>query len=120
MRKKIKIEVWLALVAFLTVPSFAMAEPSEWTREATYFDKATHKLGYGLSNVGKGWSEIYIHMIKAHENRGNTLTGLMRGTYYAAADTLGGIFHTVTFFLPVDLPLPEGGAHGFEGSPSAT
>ena len=119
MNQKIKTLTLIFVAAFMLSPALSIAEPSSWTRESTYFEQSIHKLGFGLTNVIKGGAEPFIHMLKASQSTSeNTWTGFIRGTAYGAADILGGAFHAVTFFLPVDIPLPEGGAHGAEPSAS--
>lgn len=116
MNKKIKFLIFT--VIFISLSKSVFADPSPWTTEPTYFRRSTAKLGYGASNFVRGWGEPYIHMIKAHEDGNNSLTALIRGGLYGLGDIAGGMFHGFTFFLPIDLPLPEGGAHGFSSAPS--
>ena len=112
MKKKNGVLILVLSASVLLSPARVSAEPSEWTEQTSYSERALHKLGFGLNNFEKGWSEIYIHMMNAKQSGENTFTEVMRGTCYAIADTLGGAFHAFTFFLPIDLPLPEGGVHG--------
>ena len=110
------------LIVFLTLLlscPYLTAEPSEWTKQPTYFEKTIHKLGFGANNFIKGWLEPYVHLMHPEDNGDNITTGLVRGTLYGAADVFGGMFHGFTCLIPVDLPLPEGGAHGFERNPTS-
>lgn len=118
MNQNIKTQTLIFVLTLTLSPGLIMADPSSWTKERTYFERSIHKLGFGLTNVVKGGAEPYVHMLKASESESeSTWTGFIRGTAYGTADILGGAFHSLTFFLPVDIPLPEGGAHGSEPSP---
>ena len=81
-------------------------KPSPWTRTHPYFQQASHKLGFGLLNLGSSPLALFYE-----PTRGNFFTGCGRGLWYAVAYCAGGAIHAVTFPIPVDLPLPEGGIH---------
>lgn len=79
--------------------------PSPWTSKESYTEKITHKFGFGFLNFSSGWTSIFFELAKDQ----NKLKGLARGAALTVSDTAGGAIHLVTFFLPVDVPLPEGG-----------
>lgn len=82
---------------------------SPWTEGVNYLDKITGKLDFGMANLLGGWTEIYTEPQEAQlENRSRTKAAL-KGTANAFIFTLGGLVHTATFFIPVDLPLPDNG-----------
>ena len=103
-----KVFALLLIFVLLAGPVFA-AQPSPWTKEADWTGKSLSKLGYGLKNVVLGWTEIFTQPSDAAKKGGNVVTGVGKGLWNAVADTLGGAIHTVTFFIPVDVPLPDGG-----------
>lgn len=80
---------------------------SSWTEEKTYVDKTTHKLGFGLTNITIGWTAIPFEM---YQNK-NLYAGFFKGLWRTGTNTVGGILHTITFPVPVDIPLPDGGVH---------
>ncbi|MDP3921398.1 MAG: hypothetical protein Q8R76_11400 [Candidatus Omnitrophota bacterium] len=81
--------------------------PSPWTQEEIYTDKITHKLGFGFFNALNGWTGIFFEPIREE----NITTGLLKGCAYAVANTLGGALQMLTFPIPFDIPLPDGGVH---------
>ncbi len=84
--------------------------PSPWTKKAGWGERAKSKLGFGLKNGLLGWTEIVTEPKKAVDAGDNFFVGLGKGIKNGVEDTLGGIVHTVTFFLTeLDAPLPNGG-----------
>lgn len=87
---------------------------SPWTTEVGYRNQAVGKLGFGLKNLLLGWTDLITEPRETLDAGGNILTGLGVGLKDALENTLGGVVHTVTFFLPqIDAPLPEGGTKAF-------
>ena len=97
-----KVSILLVIFALNATPVFAASEGC--------MGKCMGKLGYGLTNLLLGWTEIFQEPYKAAKSGGNVVKGLGKGLWNAVGDTVGGALHTITFFLPqVDVPLPEGG-----------
>lgn len=92
-------------------PSAAMFPPSDWTRETTYADKISHKLGFGFLNIAAGWTAFFYEPCK----NGNFFANLGKGVLFLTTNTVGGVLHAATFPVPVDIPLPYGGiVHEYE------
>ncbi|MDP3920636.1 MAG: hypothetical protein Q8R76_07515 [Candidatus Omnitrophota bacterium] len=99
----------LVLAAMVLTPINAFAAASPWTQEATYSAKATAKLAYGFKNAVLGWTELFsVPEAYAAEDK-NVLAGIGKGLCNSVVYTVGGLIHTATFLLPIDLPLPQGG-----------
>ncbi len=85
---------------------------SPWTNEMGYSKQAVGKLGFGLKNLLLGWTELFTEPKAASDKGDNVLKGIGMGLKNGLEDELGGVVHTVTFFLPqVDAPLPDGGVN---------
>ena len=55
--------------------------------------------------------------MRASQAGENVLVGIGRGVWNAVGDTVGGVAHAVTFFIPqIDIPLPAGGTNILSGS----
>lgn len=78
---------------------------SPWTKEEKYFEKISHKLGFGVLNLLTGWTAILFEPGLSDR----FFPGLGKGVLYAVTNTAGGALHAATFPIPLDLPLPEGG-----------
>ncbi len=84
---------------------FEPLKPSPWTYKSAYADKIIYKLGFGLTNGLTGWTSFFFS--PAREN--NFFAGLLKGMWETIANTAGGAVHIVTFPVPLDVPLPDGG-----------
>jgi hypothetical protein len=84
---------------------FEPLKPSAWTYKSAYTDKVIYKLGFGLTNGLTGWTAFFFE--PAREN--NFFAGLLKGTWQTITNTAGGAIHIVTFPVPLDVPLPDGG-----------
>ncbi|MBI3314018.1 MAG: hypothetical protein HYZ83_07265 [Candidatus Omnitrophica bacterium] len=105
--------LFLALFSLLiSVPAFAAWDfpVSPWTKEKTYTDKTIYKLGFGTMNLITGWTEFLFEPA-----RSGIVKGIPLGTVHVITDMVGGLLHMGTFFIPVDIPLPDGGVN-FESS----
>jgi len=100
-----------ALFCFLTGSAYAGTfEASPWTQEPTYLGKTAQKLGFGFLNITAGWTALFFEPT----NGQNFFVGLGKGVGLFVTDTVGGILHSATFPIPVDIPLPYGGiAHEY-------
>ncbi len=98
-----RVSILLVIFVLLASPVFAMGGND-------CMGKCMGKLGYGLTNLLLGWTEIFQEPYNAAKSGGNVVTGIGKGLWNAVGDTVGGVLHTVTFFIPqLDVPLPEGG-----------
>ena len=108
MGKRFGVVLVLALGA-LAAPMLASAA-SSWADGATYGEKATGKLKYGLTNALLGWTSLFREPVQASQAGENVFVGIGRGVWNAVGQTVGGAAHAVTFPIPqIDIPLPEGG-----------
>lgn len=84
---------------------------SPWVSKQTYAEKTAGKLGFGFLNFSTGWTALIFRI--SREN--NKLKGFGKGVGYALSNTAGGALHAVTFPIPLDVPLPDGGiSHEYE------
>lgn len=96
-------------LGLLAAPMLASAA-SSWADGATYGEKATGKLKYGLTNALLGWTSLFREPVQASQAGENVFVGIGRGVWNAVGQTVGGAAHAVTFPIPqIDIPLPEGG-----------
>ena len=108
MGKRLGVVVVLG-IGLLAAPLFASAA-SPWADGATYGEKATGKLKYGLTNALLGWTSLFREPVEASKAGENVFVGIGRGVWNAVGQTVGGAAHAVTFPIPqIDIPLPEGG-----------
>lgn len=103
------------LCFLLSTPSVSYADPSPWTNNATYLDKAFGKFEFGLLNFLGGWSEILTRPARYSEDDKNFFVGIGHGFLNGLIFTAGGAAHLVTFPVPIDIPLPEGGVASDSG-----
>ncbi len=109
-----KLIAMLIVLAFLVAPSVAFAggtccQASSWTEGKTYSEKTFGKLSFGLKNALLGWVDVFYEPYKADKNDKSVLGGIGKGLFDLVANEIGGAVHFVTFPIPVDLPLPDGG-----------
>lgn len=90
--------------AFAAIENF---KKSPWTEETTYVEKSIHKLGFGLTNLTMGWTALLFEPVREE----NKFSGLAKGLWRTVTNTVGGVIHTATFPMPVDVPLPDGGVN---------
>ena len=107
MKKMLAVAVLVVAAVFLSQTVAFAASP--WMDETTYTSKAGAKLGFGLKNVVLGWTELLTKPVDYHAEGRNVFEGIGAGLANTAVYTVGGAFHAVTFFVPVDLPLPNNG-----------
>ncbi|HOW58935.1 MAG TPA: hypothetical protein PLO78_04320 [Candidatus Omnitrophota bacterium] len=106
-----KATTFLLLLAMLVLPAVGFAA-SPWTEEATYGDKVSGKLQFGLTNTLLGWTDLFFEPIRASkkcESCDSLWTGLGKGLTDAIVNEVGGAIHLLTFPLVLDLPLPDNG-----------
>lgn len=85
--------------------TFENWKPSPWVKKEPYMEKIINKLGFGLTNGLTGWLAVFFEPYCAQ----NKWTGLAKGAWRTITNTVGGSLHIVTFPVPVDIPLPDGG-----------
>jgi hypothetical protein len=100
--------IMAVMLAVLLIPSACFAA-SPWVEQTTYTDKAREKFIFGFKNLAGGWTELFSEPAASLDKDENILNGIGRGLFNGLVYTVGGALHTVTFFLPVDLPIPENG-----------
>src|SRR5689334_6587092 len=104
----------LIILALLTAPTLALAETaaSPWVAETTYSGKVVGKFNYGFKNLFLGWTQIFYQPYLAQKNNTNQWKALGKGLFwYFPVDTVLGAAHVVTFLIPVDVPIPDGGVN---------
>ncbi len=103
----------LLVVALLFSSSAFAASP--WTTEPTYGKKVAGKLDFGAKNLLGGWIALLPCHSGCAKNHYKTCPGMCcvkslgTGVMNAVVYTVGGALHTATFFIPVDVPLPNNG-----------
>jgi len=97
----------------LTQAAIENWKPSPWTQEKTYVEKSVGKLGFGILNFITGWSALLFEPTRYS----NPFTGLAKGIWRTVTNTAGGALHIVTFPIPIDIPLPDGGVHFYDDQP---
>jgi len=103
---------WIVLLlAIMLVPSVALAE-SPWAAEDSYGAQTRQKLDYGVKNALGGWTEIITAPVSTFKEGGSfkeLVESQFTGLYDAVIYTVGGALHLGTFFLPLDVEIPENG-----------
>lgn len=107
MKKMLAVVLLVVAAVFLTQTLAFAASP--WMDETTYTAKTGAKLGFGLKNLLLGWTELLTRPVDYHNEGKHLWDGLGSGIAYAVGYTAGGALHTATFFLPIDVPLPNNG-----------
>ena len=106
--KKMMVVAVLVVAAVFCAQTVTFAA-SPWTTETTWSGKAGGKLIFGLKNLFFGWTQL-LTVPSDYQKQGKSIyDGIGTGLIYAAADTIGGALHVVTFPITVDVPLPEDG-----------
>ncbi len=82
---------------------------SPWTEKTSYGDKMTGKLEFGLKNLLGGWTAIFSTPTHFQNEGKNVYLGTAKGLVKGVIYTVGGALHTLTFPIPIDVPLPNGG-----------
>ena len=111
---------WMRLVQAILVATLSMgaalaaeaATASPWVNEKTREAKAMGKLLHGGKNLLLGWTELITEPDEALWGGTSVAAGILRGTWNAIGQTLGGAAQVLTFpYTSLDIPLPEGGVH---------
>lgn len=105
--------VQVILVAVLSMGAASAVEAataSPWVSEKTWDAKAMGKLIHGGKNLLLGWTELVTEPDEAMWGGTSVIAGILRGTWNAIGQTLGGAAQVLTFpYTNLDIPLPEGG-----------
>jgi len=106
----------LLVYAVMLMPNVAFAggtdcefKASPWVEKTSYGDKMTGKLEFGLKNLLGGWTAIFSTPTKFQNEGKNVYLGTAKGLVKSVIYTVGGALHTLTFPIPIDVPLPNGG-----------
>lgn len=90
------------LLAVMLVPASAFATDS-------YSDAVSSKLQSGLTNTLLGWTKIFSVPHDYQAEKKNPWAGVGKGLVDATVCTVGGAFNLLTFPLPAEMTLPDGG-----------
>ena len=105
-----KIIAWCAVAGIVLLLPTAGFAASPWTQEPTYQAKTAAKFVFGVKNMLFGWTEIFTQCADSKAAGVKCpVTGFGKGLWNAVGQTAGGAIHTATFFIPIDVPLPENG-----------
>lgn len=102
-----KISGMLIMIALLTGPVVFAASP--WVQESTYAEQTGKKLEFGVKNIFFGWADIFLEPNSAFLEKRNLWVAFGKGLTDAFVNEVGGAVHLGSFFIPVDLPLPDNG-----------
>lgn len=105
---KPSIRVLALVLALALVPTLAFAG-SPWVDESTAAKCIAAKFAFGVKNLLFGWTEFFTEPWEYHKEGKNCWEGLGKGLINGVGQTVGGALHAATFFIPVDVPLPENG-----------
>ena len=80
--------------------AFEKIRGKSWTKKPSWTSRSASRSAYLA-----GWTAFPFEIAK----HGNIFEGIGMGLWRTATNTVGGILHTATFPIPVDIPLPDGG-----------
>ena len=75
----------------------------------SYSDEVSSKLQGGLTNTLLGWTKIFSVPHDYAAAKKNPWAGVGKGAVDAVVCTVGGAFNLLTFPLPAEFTLPDGG-----------
>lgn len=96
-------------LGFLIVLSVVLAPASAFAQEGSYADTVSAKLQGGLTNTLLGWSKIVSVPYDYQQAKKNPWAGVGKGLVDGLVCTVGGAFNLVTFPIPGEFTLPDGG-----------
>lgn len=97
------------VVVFSMLLAPAAFAASAWTEEKSYADKVSGKLQLGLTNTLLGWIDLFATPNQYANEGKNVWAGVGQGLVNTITNTVGGALQLVTFPIPADIPLPNGG-----------
>ncbi|MDD5226609.1 MAG: exosortase system-associated protein, TIGR04073 family [Candidatus Omnitrophica bacterium] len=80
---------------------------SSWTSGATYGEKVSGKLGYGLTNTVLGWTKLFTTPNDYSTAKKNVWQGVGQGLVDTVVTTVLGAVQLVTFPIPADVEIPS-------------
>ena len=95
----------LGLVLMLAV----MLTPISAFATDSYSDAVSSKLQGGLTNTLLGWTKIFSVPHAYAAEKKNPWAGVGKGLVDGVVCTVGGAFNLLTFPLPAEMTLPDGG-----------
>ncbi len=102
-----KIMSLVVVLSMLLAPVAFAGSP--WTEEKGYAEKVSGKLQFGLTNALLGWVDVFATPNQYSNEGKNVWAGVGQGLVNGLTNTVGGAVQLVTFMIPADLPLPNGG-----------
>jgi len=99
----------LIVLSLLVTPAYACFESSSWTEADGYFAKTGQKLCFGVKNLALGILDIFYEPHRAQSEGNSVALGILKGWSDAVFNIVEGALHIVTFPIPLDIPLPDGG-----------
>ena len=98
---------FVVILSMLFAPVAFPASP--WTEQKSYPSQIWGKLQFGLTNTLLGWVDLFATPNKYSNEGKNVWAGVGQGLVNTLTNTIGGALQLVTFPIPADLPLPNGG-----------
>jgi len=90
------------ILSMLVIPVSAFAGDS-------YADTVSSKLQGGLTNTLLGWTKIVSVPLEYQAENKNPWAGVGAGLVSAVMSTVGGAFNLITFPIPGEMTIPDGG-----------
>ncbi len=97
----------MLVLAMLIVPVSAFAAADT----GSYSDAVGAKLSSGLTNTILGWTKIFSVPNDYRLAGKNAWAGFGKGLSDATVTTVGGAFNLITFPIPTNITLPDGGVN---------
>ncbi len=95
----------LGLVLMLAV----MLSPMSAFASDSYSDAVGAKLQSGLTNTLLGWTKVFSVPHAYQQEKKNPWAGAGKGVVDAIHSTVAGAFNLITFPIPAEMTLPDGG-----------
>ncbi len=92
------------VLSLLLIPATAFAAD-------TYADSVSHKLQNGLTNTLLGWTKLVSVPLDYQQQKKNPWAGVGKGLVDGLMSTVGGAFNLVTFPIPGEMSIPDGGVN---------
>lgn len=95
----------LALIlSMLVIPGTVFAQD-------TYASSVSSKLQNGITNTLLGWTKIVSVPLDYQQQKKNPWAGIGKGLVSGLMTTIGGAFNLVTFPIPGEMVIPDGGVN---------
>jgi hypothetical protein len=102
-----KIMSLVVILAMLFAPAAFAGSP--WTKSEGYLPQVGGKLVFGLANSLLGWTDVVATPVRYAGDGKNIWAGVGQGLVDGVTNTAGGLFHLVTFPIPIEIVLPHDG-----------